>query len=48
MWYGDVIHGILVVWDNLGIIGIKGREEKMTFQISYSCMVRMVVYILLV
>lgn len=36
LWHGaawtyvvwGVIHGILVVWDNLGIIGIKGREEK--------------------
>ena len=36
LWHGaawtyiiwGVIHGILVVWDNLGIVGIKGREEK--------------------
>ncbi|MCD7725304.1 MAG: MBOAT family protein [Clostridiales bacterium] len=36
LWHGaawtyviwGVIHGILVVWDNLGIIGIRGREEK--------------------
>lgn len=36
LWHGaawtyiiwGVIHGVLVVWDNLGIVGIKGREEK--------------------
>lgn len=36
LWHGaawtyiawGVFHGILVVWDNLGIIGIRGREEK--------------------
>ena len=36
LWHGaawtyiiwGVIHGVLVVWDNLGIIGIKGRDEK--------------------
>ncbi len=36
LWHGaawtyivwGVIHGILVVWDNLGIVGIKGRDEK--------------------
>lgn len=36
LWHGaawtyvvwGVIHGILVVWDNLGIVGIRGREEK--------------------
>ncbi|MBD5490071.1 MAG: MBOAT family protein [Lachnospiraceae bacterium] len=36
LWHGaawtyvawGAIHGLLVVWDNLGIIGIKGRDEK--------------------
>lgn len=36
LWHGaawtyvawGVFHGILVVWDNMGIVGIKGREEK--------------------
>ncbi len=36
LWHGaawtyvawGAVHGLLVVWDNLGIIGIKGREEK--------------------
>lgn len=36
LWHGaawtyvawGVIHGILVVWDNLGIVGIRGRAEK--------------------
>ena len=36
LWHGaawtyvawGAMHGLLVVWDNLGIIGIKGREEK--------------------
>ncbi len=36
LWHGaawtyiawGAIHGLLVVWDNLGIVGIKGREEK--------------------
>jgi alginate O-acetyltransferase complex protein AlgI len=36
LWHGaawtyvvwGVIHGILVVWDNLNVVGIKGREEK--------------------
>lgn len=36
LWHGaawtyivwGIIHGILVVWDNLGIVGIKGRNEK--------------------
>lgn len=36
LWHGaawtyvawGAVHGLLVVWDNLGIIGIKGRDEK--------------------
>ncbi|MCH5259998.1 MAG: MBOAT family protein [Lachnospiraceae bacterium] len=36
LWHGaawtyvawGAMHGLLVVWDNLGIIGIKGRDEK--------------------
>lgn len=36
LWHGaawtyiawGVVHGILVIWDNLGIVGIKGRPEK--------------------
>ena len=36
LWHGaawtyvawGAMHGLLVVWDNLGIIGIRGREEK--------------------
>ena len=36
LWHGaawtyvawGAMHGLLVVWDNLGIVGIKGREEK--------------------
>ncbi len=36
LWHGaawtyvvwGIIQGLLVVWDNLGIVGIKGREEK--------------------
>lgn len=36
LWHGaawtyiawGAVHGLLVVWDNLGIIGIKGHEEK--------------------
>ncbi|MCM1262234.1 MAG: MBOAT family protein [Butyrivibrio sp.] len=36
LWHGaawtfvvwGVLHGVLVAWDNLGIVGVKGREEK--------------------